>query len=46
MGFKPLSLLPEFLYPAVSKIEKATLPLWRRFAALRVFLVLEKSAQP
>ncbi len=45
MGFKPMSLLPEFLYPAVSKIEKATLPLWRRFAALRVFLVLEKTTQ-
>jgi SAM-dependent methyltransferase len=44
MGFKPMSLLPEWLYPAVSKIESATLPLWRRFAALRVFLVLEKSA--
>ncbi len=43
MGFKPASLLPTFLYPAVSKIEKATMPLWRRFAALRVFLVLEKS---
>jgi SAM-dependent methyltransferase len=45
MGFKPLSLLPEFLYPAVSKFERATLPLWRRFAALRVFLVLERSPQ-
>lgn len=46
MGFKPMSLLPEFFYPAVSKIERATLPLWRRLAALRVFLALEKSAQP
>jgi SAM-dependent methyltransferase len=45
MGFKPMSLLPEFLYPAVSKIERATLPLWRSCAALRVFLALEKSAQ-
>jgi len=42
MGFKPRSFLPEFLYPAVSKIEKATSPLWRPVAALRVFLVLEK----
>jgi SAM-dependent methyltransferase len=46
MGFKPMSLLPEFLYPAVSKIESATLPLWRKLAALRVFLALEKSAEP
>jgi SAM-dependent methyltransferase len=46
MGFKPASLLPPFLYPAVSKIEHVTRPLWRRFAALRVFLVLEKSPQP
>ena len=44
MGFKPASLLPEFLYPVVSKLERSTWPLWRRFAALRVFLVLEKSA--
>ncbi len=43
MGFKPVNLLPDALYPAVSKIEKLTMPLWRRFAALRVFLVLEKS---
>ncbi len=46
MGFKPMSLLPTFLYPAISKIEKASMPLWRKFAALRVFLVLEKSPQP
>jgi SAM-dependent methyltransferase len=43
MGFKPRSFLPEFLYPAVSRIEKATLPFWRPVAAMRVFLVLEKS---
>jgi SAM-dependent methyltransferase len=43
LGFKPKSLLPEFLYPVVSKIEAATLPLWRRWAALRVFVALEKS---
>ncbi len=46
MGFKPISLLPTSLYPAISKIEKASMPLWRRFAALRVLLVLEKSPLP
>ncbi len=43
-GFKPMNLLPEFLYPAVSSFERMTSPLWRRIAALRVLLVLEKSA--
>ncbi len=42
-GFKPMNLLPESLYPALSKFERATAPLWRRIAALRVLLVLEKS---
>jgi hypothetical protein len=42
-GFKPMNLLPDFLYPALSKFESATSPLWRRIAALRVLLVLEKS---
>jgi SAM-dependent methyltransferase len=42
-GFKPMNLLPEFLYPALSKFERATAPLWRGFAALRVLLVLEKT---
>jgi SAM-dependent methyltransferase len=42
-GFKPMNLLPSFLYPTVSKFERATLPLWRRLAALRVLLVLEKA---
>ena len=42
-GFKPMNLLPEFLYPALSKFERATLPLWRRIAALRVVLALEKN---
>jgi SAM-dependent methyltransferase len=41
-GFKRISLLPEALYPVVSKLERATLPLWRSAAALRVFIVLEK----
>ena len=42
-GFKPMNLLPECLYPAVSSLERYSLPLWRRLAALRVLLVLEKS---
>lgn len=42
-GFSHMSLLPEFLYPAISKFERATSPLWRRVAALRVLLVLEKT---
>jgi SAM-dependent methyltransferase len=41
-GFKPMNLLPEFLYGAVSKFERVTLPMWRRLAALRVAIVLEK----
>jgi SAM-dependent methyltransferase len=41
-GFKPMNLLPESLYPALSKFERWTSPLWRRIAALRVLLVLEK----
>ena len=44
-GFKPMNLLPAFLYPAVSKFEQQTLPTWRRVAALRVLLVLEKIGQ-
>jgi SAM-dependent methyltransferase len=43
-GFKPMNLLPEFLYPAVSTFERITSPLWRSLASLRVLLVLEKSA--
>jgi hypothetical protein len=42
-GFKPMNLLPESLYPALSKFERATSPLWHRVAALRVLLVLEKT---
>ena len=42
-GFKPMRLLPESLYPAISKIERRTSPFWRRFAALRVLIVIEKS---
>jgi SAM-dependent methyltransferase len=44
-GFKPMNLLPEFLYPTLSQLERATSPLWRRVAALRVLLVLEKTTQ-
>ncbi len=42
-GFKPMNLLPEFLYSSIARFERATLPLWRRLAALRVLLVLEKA---
>jgi SAM-dependent methyltransferase len=45
-GFKPFNLLPEFSYPLVSRFERATLPLWRRAAALRILLVLEKRVPP
>jgi hypothetical protein len=38
--------LPLSLYPLVSNFEKLTLPLWRRLAALRVLLVLEKTSAP
>jgi SAM-dependent methyltransferase len=44
-GFNHKNLLPESLYPALSKFERATSPLWRRFAALRILLVLEKASQ-
>lgn len=42
-GFKRVNLLPEVLYPLVSKVEQMTLPLWRSLAALRVLIVLERS---
>jgi SAM-dependent methyltransferase len=45
-GFKPFNLVPEFLYPLVSRLEQVTLPLWRRAAALRILLVLEKRVSP
>ena len=41
-GFNHASRLPEFLYSAVFGLERATLLLWRHFAALRVLLVLER----
>lgn len=43
-GFNHVSLLPESIYPALSKFERATSLLWRRIAALRVLLVLEKTS--
>jgi len=43
-GFKSMNLLPQFLYPAVAGFERLTLPLWRRMAALRVLVVLERNA--
>lgn len=42
-GFKPMNLLPAFVYPVLSRLERATLPVWRRLGALRVLLVLEKA---
>lgn len=44
-GFKPMNLLPEFLYPTLSQFERTTSPFWRRVAALRILLVLEKTSQ-
>lgn len=41
-GFKPVNLLPESLYRPVAAFERITKPLWRRLAALRVLLVLER----
>jgi SAM-dependent methyltransferase len=41
-GFKRPNLLPHFLYRVFSIVERKTLPIWRRLAALRVVLVLEK----
>lgn len=43
LGFKPTNLLPEFLYPAISTLERTTSVVWRRLAALRVLIVIEKT---
>jgi SAM-dependent methyltransferase len=43
-GFNHGSVLPEPLYPLIAKFERASQPLWRRIAALRVLIVLEKTA--
>lgn len=45
-GFNHSSLLPESLYALVSTLEKLTIPLWQRLAALRILLVLEKTNAP
>jgi SAM-dependent methyltransferase len=42
-GFNHANLLPQSLYPLLSKFERFTMPLWRSLAALRVLLVLEKT---
>lgn len=44
LGFKRASLLPAPLYPAVAKFERITSRLWRRLAALRVLIVMEKTS--
>jgi hypothetical protein len=44
LGFKPISLLPQSLYPMVSMLERTTSGLWRRLAALRVLIVIEKAS--
>lgn len=44
-GFNHASLLPRLFYPAVAGFERATTRLWRRLAALRVLLVLEKTKE-
>jgi SAM-dependent methyltransferase len=43
-GFKPMNLLPEFLYPVISTLERTTSVVWRRLAALRVLIVMEKAS--
>lgn len=42
-GFKPISLLPNQLYPAVRAFERATWPLWQKSAALRALIVVERT---
>ena len=44
-GFKPMNFLPHSFYPAISKFERATSPLWRRLAALRALIVIEKTGR-
>jgi SAM-dependent methyltransferase len=44
-GFNHMGLLPESWYPLVSRFERASQPLWRRLAALRALVVLEKTVQ-
>jgi SAM-dependent methyltransferase len=42
-GFSHANLLPESLYPLLARLERVSEPLWRKLAALRVLLVLEKA---
>ena len=42
-GFKPISLLPLAIYPALYRLEELTRPLWTHVAALRVLLVWTKA---
>lgn len=42
MGFREKSLLPYSLYSVVSKVETATQIFWRRVAALKALIVLER----
>lgn len=42
LGFKPGSLLPARLYGPLYRLERASLPVWRSLAALRVLLIWEK----
>jgi SAM-dependent methyltransferase len=46
LGFKNMNLLPEFIYPSLAVLERATLPLWRRIASLRALIVLERGNRP
>lgn len=41
-GFKPVNMMPMFLYPFAYALERVTQPLWQRFAALRVLLIWVK----
>jgi SAM-dependent methyltransferase len=41
-GFKPFSLLPDWLYPPLQRAEDITEPLWRNLAALRALIIWEK----
>ncbi len=42
-GFKDVNALPAGAYPLLAAGERLTSPLWRRWGALRVLLVLEKN---
>ncbi len=44
-GFKPVSLLPSWLYPVLYRVEKATQRAWEPLAALRALIVWERTAR-